>query len=167
MSERLDEAATVVLHHQRLAFGAGLVPVPLVDFLAVTGIQIRMLSKLSGIYEIPFAENRAKVIISSLLGAVVPTGIGGSVSSLLKAVPLVGQALGVLTMPVFAYAATHAVGRVFIQHFETGGTLLDFDAEATREHFRREFTKGKAEAEKEDKADKTAAGRNKTSSAAA
>jgi hypothetical protein len=34
--------------------------------------------------------------------------------------------VGALTMPVFSAAATYVIGKVFIQHFATGGTLLDF-----------------------------------------
>jgi hypothetical protein len=42
-------------------------------------------------------------------------------------------------MPGFAAAVTWAMGRVFIQHFETGGTLLDFNAEKMRDYFKSEF----------------------------
>ena len=42
-------------------------------------------------------------------------------------------------MPAFNAAATYALGRVFIQHFECGGTILDLDPDKVREHFRREF----------------------------
>ncbi|MEZ5671856.1 MAG: hypothetical protein R3E08_05540 [Thiotrichaceae bacterium] len=40
-------------------------------------------------------------------------------------------------------AATYAIDKVFVQHFESGGTFLDFDPEAVREHFAAEFAKGK------------------------
>ena len=46
---------------------------------------------------------------------------------------------GQVVMPGFAAAVTWAMGRIFIQHFETGGTLLDFDADKMREHFQAEF----------------------------
>jgi hypothetical protein len=46
-------------------------------------------------------------------------------------------------MPVFAGAATYAIGKVFIQHFEAGGTLLDFEPAKVREHFRQQFEKGR------------------------
>jgi hypothetical protein len=41
----------------------------------------------------------------------------------------------------FASASTYAVGRVFIQHFESGGTFLDFDPDKVRAHFEAEFKK--------------------------
>src|SRR5262249_52323614 len=59
-----------------------------------------------------------------------------------KMIPFVGPLVGGLSMPLFSGAATYAIGQVFIQHFETGGTLLDFEPEKVREHFRREFAEG-------------------------
>jgi len=38
---------------------------------------------------------------------------------------------------------TYVMASVFIQHFESGGTFLDLDPEAVREHFMREFEEGK------------------------
>jgi hypothetical protein len=46
-------------------------------------------------------------------------------------------------MPTLAGASTYAVGRVFIQHFECGGTILSFDPEKVRAHFEKEFEEGK------------------------
>lgn len=56
---------------------------------------------------------------------------------------MIGQALGLVTTPVFAWASTVAVGRVFIEHFESGGTLLDFDAEKMRHYYYRQFEAAK------------------------
>ena len=38
-----------------------------------------------------------------------------------------------------AGASTWAMGKVFTQHFATGGTLLDFDPDTMREHFKTEM----------------------------
>jgi hypothetical protein len=46
-------------------------------------------------------------------------------------------------VPTLASAATIAIGRVFTQHFETGGTLLDIDADKLRTHFKAEFEAAK------------------------
>ena len=45
-------------------------------------------------------------------------------------------------MALFVAAYTWALGNVFIQHFEAGGTFLDFDPEKVREHFRTYFKEG-------------------------
>ena len=56
--------------------------------------------------------------------------------------PFVGYVVGGLSTPLLAGAATYAVGKVFIQHFESGGTLLDFEPAKVREYFRQEFSVG-------------------------
>ena len=52
---------------------------------------------------------------------------------------LEGVSFGMIAVPAFYAAATHAVGQVFLQHFESGGTFLTFDPEQVRDHFRKEF----------------------------
>ena len=59
------------------------------------------------------------------------TAVG--VGSLVKSFPGVGTAIGALTMPVFSAGATYVIGKVFIQHFASGGTLLDYNPPDYRE----------------------------------
>jgi hypothetical protein len=49
-------------------------------------------------------------------------------------------------MPGVAGAATYAVGKVFIQHFESGGTLLNFNPDSVRDYYKQELQKGKTTA---------------------
>jgi uncharacterized protein (DUF697 family) len=133
-----DEVASKLVDRFSLWSGAaGLIPIPLVDMAAVGGVQLQMLRRLSEIYGVPFSENRGKSIIASLAGAVIPastattTAVG--VGSLIKSVPGFGTAIGALTMPVFSAGATYVIGKVFIQHFASGGTLLDFNPPDYRE----------------------------------
>ncbi|MFY0579572.1 hypothetical protein ACN28S_39745 [Cystobacter fuscus] len=60
--------------------------------------------------------------------------------------PIIGTLAGMASVPLASLTLTHALGRLFIQHFETGGTLLNFDAEAMRKHFLDEFEASKAHA---------------------
>ena len=60
-----------------------------------------------------------------------------------KFVPIVGTAIGVIGMPIVMGAFTHAVGMVFTQHFESGGTFLDFEPRTYRQYFRDMFKRGK------------------------
>jgi len=96
-----------------------------------------MLRRLSEIYEVPFSENRGKSVIASLAGSVLPasTATTGAmtVGSLIKGVPVIGWAVGAVTMPALSAGATYVIGKVFIQHFASGGTLLDFDLPDYRE----------------------------------
>jgi len=76
-----------------------------------------------------------KHLIASLLGSSIPVSISGVILSLVKSIPLIGQATSALTMPALAGATTYAVGKVFIQHFESGGTFLDFDPEKVKAYY--------------------------------
>lgn len=138
--ERLGKLAK---NHILASVGVGLVPVPFVDLVALMGIQLDMIRKLSAEYAVPFKEGRGKSIISSLLGGFLPVAVGGTIASFIKCIPLIGQTTGAVTMPVISGAATYAVYKVFRQHYEMGGTLLDLDPEKVRAYFSEQFTKGK------------------------
>ena len=63
--------------------------------------------------------------------------------SAIKVIPVIGTAVGVVSMPVMMGAFTYAVGKVFTQHFESGGTFLDFDPVSYRQYFREMFRRGR------------------------
>lgn len=120
-------AAKLVERFSLWSGAAGLLPVPFVDLAAVGGIQIQMLRRISQIYGVPFSENRGKALIASLAGSMIPASSGIGAASLLKGVPVIGMAIGAIVMPVLSAGATYAIGMAFIQHFTSGGTLLDFN----------------------------------------
>ena len=49
-------------------------------------------------------------------------------------------------MPTLNAAISYAVGKVFIQHFESGGTFLDFDPKKVRAYFEDQFREGRLKA---------------------
>ena len=106
---------------------AGLVPIPIIDAVAVGGLQIQMLRRISQIYGVPFSENSGKALIASLAGSMIPATSGIGAASALKFVPIVGIVVSSFVMPVLSAGATYAIGKAFIQHFASGGTLLDFN----------------------------------------
>jgi uncharacterized protein (DUF697 family) len=123
-----DELASHLVDRLSLWSGAaGLIPVPLVDMAAVGGVQLHMLRRLSEIYGVPFSENRGKSILTSLVGAVIPASTATAPASLMKGLPVIGTAIGVLTMGRLR-RATWVIGKVFIQHFASGGTLLELQS---------------------------------------
>ena len=136
--ERRDEQASQLVDRFSLWAGAaGLVPIPLVDVAVVGGVQLQMLRKLSDIYGVPFSENMGKSVLASLAGALIPastaTTTAMGIGSVAKGMPGIGTLVGALTMPVFSAGATYIIGKVFIQHFASGGTLLDFNPPDYRE----------------------------------
>lgn len=124
--------------------GAALIPLPVADLIVVTGAQLKMLAEISAIYGVPFEKIRARAVIGSLAGYVLqPTLSVGLTGTLLKAIPGAGALLGAPSLALFAGAYAWALGRVFIQHFEAGGTFLDFDPLAARERFQAQFAEGR------------------------
>lgn len=145
---RDQEAMALVKSYVPWSVGAGILhlplPLPGVDMLALVAVHMRMLSKLAEMYGVPFMENGAKNIVATLLGTIISTNLGASLGSLLRIVPWVGPIAGIVAMPSLYSAATYAIGRVFVTHFESGGTFLDFDPQKTRAHFVSEFEKARA-----------------------
>lgn len=150
----VEQSNQIVKRYMYWSLGAGIIPIPLVDFAAVTGVQIKMIKDLADHYEIPFVENRGKSIIGALMGSITAGALkSGIFGGLLKAVPIVGTILGAASMSIFSAATCYAVGKVFIQHFEAGGTFLDMDPEKVKEYFREQYAEGQEVAKKMAKKD--------------
>lgn len=139
-----EQSLKLVKKYMLWTLGAGAIPIPFVDFAAVTGVQIKMLKDLSEHYNIPFNQNAGKSVTASLLGSISASTLKASIfGSLLKAVPVAGSILGAASMSLFSTAACYAIGKVFIQHFEAGGTFLDMDPDKVKEYFKEQFAEGK------------------------
>lgn len=143
LSERLAWSGEAIKHHSFAAAGVGLIPVPAVDFVALTAIQANLLRKLSAFYNVPFTEEIGKKVIGALVGGYAPVAFALPVASLVKMIPVIGQTAGVLAMSVMAGASTYAIGKVFVQHFESGGTFLNFDPAAVSAYYREQFQEGR------------------------
>ena len=141
-----DDAVTKIISKYAVwASGIGLVPLPVLDVIALSGLQMKMLSVLAKTYEVDFSENAGRSMIASLSSSVSAESLGrGILGSMLKSIPLVGWVAGWLIMPAAAGALTYAVGRVFAKHFESGGSFIDFDAQEFKEAFREQYSRGLA-----------------------
>ncbi len=138
-------AEAVINKYLPWSMGAGLIPLPIIDAAAVVGIQLKMLSEISKIYGVEFSENIGKSIIGSLVGGVGATTVAaGTFGSIVKAIPGFGVILGAATLPVVAGASTFALGKVFTQHFASGGTFLSFDSVEAKKVFAERFAEGKS-----------------------
>ena len=132
--EQRDEMASKLIERFAIWSGvAGLIPLPVVDVVTVGGLQLQMLRRLSQIYGVPFSENRGKALIASLAGSMIPATSGVGAASALKFVPVVGMLVSGFVMPVLSAGASYAIGKAFVQHFASGGTLLDFNPPDYRE----------------------------------
>jgi uncharacterized protein (DUF697 family) len=144
-TEREEAASQLVDRFSLWSGAAGLVPVPLIDVIAVGGVQLQMLRKLSEIYGVPFTDNRGKSVIASLAGAIISASTATTTAmtfgSLMKGIPGFGSVIGALTMPVYSAGTTYVIGHVFMKHFGSGGTLLDFNPPDYREFIKAQQAK--------------------------
>jgi uncharacterized protein (DUF697 family) len=144
LQARLAKANSVVKTNMLWSAGLGIIPIPVFDLVAITVVQIKMLKELSTHYNVKFFDHKVKNLVTSLVGGLGSVSVGGALTmSLVKFIPGAGHIAGAIAVPITAGALTYAIGRVFIQHFESGGTFLDFDPNTVREHFRKEFEEGK------------------------
>ncbi len=137
---RSKHADTIVRNHVIWSMGAGLIPVLIADIFAVSALQLDMIRQLCKVYDIDFEETRGKAIVTSLTSSTLAR-LGAR--SLVKLIPGIGSYLGGATVSVFAGASTYALGEVFKAHFESGGTILDFDPERVKKYYAEKFEKGK------------------------
>lgn len=142
-TNRAENAQSVIKNHMMWSMGAGLIPIPMADFLAVSAIQLDMIKQLSKIYEVDFKMTEGKALITSLTGS----GLARLGARAVKFIPGVGSVIGGVTMAVLSGASTYALGEVFKKHFDTGGTFLDFDPERLKKYYNDKFEKGKQVAE--------------------
>ncbi len=138
--KRKKAAKKIIRRRMLYAAGLGLIPIPIVDAAGILGVQVLMLRDVARLYGVSFKEQRVKSFIGSLVGSLGAMGV-------VKAIPGIGSLLGGATVSLTAAAATYAIGKVFVQHFDQGGTLLDFDPEKSRKYFQKEFDKGKRRAQ--------------------
>jgi uncharacterized protein (DUF697 family) len=138
------KADLVITRHVALAAGAGFIPLPVVDFAAVTGVQLTMLAKICNVYKQPFSKEAAASIIASLVGGAV-TGEAGSlaIGSKLKFIPVLGTVVSWLVTPALAGATTYAIGKVFVRHLESGGSLFTFDGTKMKGYMEKALAEGK------------------------
>lgn len=141
--DRLKEANRLISKRMVAAAGVGLLQFPLIDITVLTGIQLETVKSLAKIYDVPFSREMGRTAITTLAGGIFSVSSGAFLGSLFKMMPFVGQLAGAVSVSAIAGASTYAVGKVFLQHFASGGTFLTFDPQAVRHHFQQEFEQGK------------------------
>lgn len=143
LTEKAAAADGLIRQYVAWSCAGGLLPVPLLDIAAITAAQLELVRKLSALYGVPFKDHLGRSVVASLVGGVGSAAAGrGIFCSVLKAVPVVGTLGGLISVPIVAGSATYALGKVFVEHFEQGGTLLDFDPKPMRAYFEGKLQEG-------------------------
>jgi len=132
MAGQSQDSEATIRKYVYWSMGAGLIPIPALDVAAVTAIQLNMVAELAHEHGQDFSREIGRAFVASLVCGSLPAALAGPLARLIKAIPLIGQTAGALAMPALAGASTYAVGKVFVQHFESGGTFHDFNPDAAR-----------------------------------
>ncbi|NNE28528.1 MAG: DUF697 domain-containing protein [Saprospiraceae bacterium] len=139
-STKSKHADTIIRNHVIWSMGAGMIPILIADIFAVSALQMDMIKQLCKAYDLDYQETQGKAIVTSLTSSTLAR-LGAR--SLVKLIPGLGI-LGGIPVAIFAGASTYALGEVFKRHFETGGTILDFDIDRVKKYYQEKFEKGKS-----------------------
>ena len=134
------EAHEIILKYVAWASGGALIPLPLFDVVAITAFEVTMLKRLCQLHGLEFRQQWGKSLIGALIGTLQTGLLAGSV---LKLIPGIGLAGGVISTAAIAGAMTYAIGKVFVMHFETGGTLFDFNPAKMQAYFADQYQEGR------------------------
>ena len=137
------EGNSIIKSNVLWSMGVGLLPFPIVDIVGTSAVQVRMLSQLTKLYDIEFSKNWGKSAIGSLVGGLGSSSLAQAGASASKMLPVFGTIAGVISSPLASGASTYAIGKIFLQHFASGGTFLDFNPEKVRTHFAKLYEEGK------------------------
>lgn len=128
---RRSQALKIVERHAVYAAVGGIIPVPIANVAGVTAIIVRMVKVLSDLYGTPFERDRARAIVVGFMGGAMPTGLGAVTTSTLGYIVPGSGLLGLAVSSVTAVACTRSIGRIFVEHFESGASLDDLPAPVT------------------------------------
>ena len=100
MTEQQECAYKIVRKYMWWSMGAGLIPVPFLDWAAVSGIQFKMIADLAKTYDVRLQKDAVKATIGALSGFVLPHAVAcGLVGTMFKAVPVIGFVAGQTAPP--------------------------------------------------------------------
>lgn len=146
-AERLDQVADIISSNCKWGAAAGFIPLPYLDIAGLAAVQVKMINELAKVYGKTVKEESVRTAVAALLGSLATAGLAAPVAmTTLKIVPVLGVVAGGISMGALGAAATYAVGKVFVNHFEGGGSLADFDAEKVKEDVKSAFASKTAKA---------------------
>lgn len=138
-SETKNDIDKIITSHLIYSMTAGAIPVPVVDFVAITAIQIDMIKQIADFHGADYDKDKGKSLASSLVG----TSLAKIGASAAKSIPGIGTLLGISSQVIFAGASTYALGRVFDSHFSESKSLVDFDINSMKNKYKQFMEKGK------------------------
>jgi uncharacterized protein (DUF697 family)/GTPase SAR1 family protein len=115
INQKLQRAQAVVVTAAVTAGGAGAIPLPFSDALAIIPVQLSMLAGISAIWGLPLSTAFLGSLVSGALTGSAGTIVGrATVGALLKLIPGAGSAIGGVINAGVAATLTTAFGEAYI-----------------------------------------------------
>lgn len=142
-SEFREGGNDIVKRYTLISAGIGLVPSAIINSVGIAALEVAMIDELAKNYSHDFPTKLAssKVFIS-LIGSIGPIYFANKSKSAISAVPFVGQLLSSSIYSLTGAISVYAVGKIFQQHFESGGTLLSKENSYIRKLFKQRSREG-------------------------
>lgn len=123
---------------------AGMVPSPLVDVVAVSALEIKMINDLAENFDFPIPSRLVVIkMLISLVGSAGTIYLATKMHTIVKSAPLIGHALYIGMLSISCGAAVYAVGKIFQKHFESGGKFLGGNDAEVESYFKEKYQEGK------------------------
>jgi uncharacterized protein (DUF697 family) len=144
-NDRHSEVAEIISSAVKWSAGAVAIPLPVVDLIGLGFVQVKMVRNLAKAYGVNPNDKILEGLISAVLATMATMTIPIMlVGSSLKAAPVGGTVLGSVGNAAFGAASTYAIGKVFVRHFEGGGTIASFSADAAKDELKKEVSSATA-----------------------
>ncbi len=137
------EADQIIRNHVVLAAGGAAIPVPVLDLLAVTAVQLDMLKQLASTYDVTFDAQASSSFVTALTSAIGGSVLGRVGASAVKLLPGVGSLLGGAAQLSISGATTYAVGHTFKRLFQEGHDVSHLNVDAVQHEAKQLYEKGK------------------------
>lgn len=137
---RAATASSILKRYALTSGGAGLITAPFLGMAALTALHLALIRELSHLYGVEFSKESARGILLALGVAFVPGWLGfGLQNTILNRLPVMTGIVGWVAMAGGSAVVTYGLGKVMIEHFESGGTLKDVDIEKLHQAWRHAF----------------------------
>lgn len=134
-----EKAVAIIRYYAVMNSGLNLLPIPLVDSLAISTSQFVMIRELSVIFNKDVSNDLIKTLLASISGGVLSyilsdTALAKSLKMLTMTIPVIGLPLRFLAGPVIVGSYTYVLGHAILRHFESGLSLQEFDVAVFKHH---------------------------------
>ena len=140
--ERDKSADSIIQRHVVYTMLTGGIPIPWLDLVAASAVQLDLLKQLATYYSVDFDAQAARAFVTSAGTALAGLAAGRAGASFLKAIPGVGWIAGGVGQAVLAGASTYAVGNLVKRLFREGKGLDELTAQVMRDELAGYFAKG-------------------------